>query len=327
MKTIGISAILEFLVPGMLLIFAVIDKPRWSVEAAAINYGDDSPDGKATAGASTEGLMKTTSANEKSSENREIATNPIHTTYESTVGSTTASSDVKQFFQTVQCTLEKAKPWVEEIEKEAKRLEESAKRFGEGVINKFSHFMEKLIPHGEHQSSHTDTIITNTKNNNNNNTKKQSINPVQSLLNTIIDGFGAVVSVVGNGVVGVATSMKPQPVHVGDVEDSADVIEVVEGIGTAGAGSGHVNRVPDSYHTKTTSVDADNDTETVTTTSTSPPATVDSTPSTPDAVAVAVDTIEHANELENQIVDTADSEKCPFGFVVDASGLCQLVHK
>ncbi|XP_055845829.1 uncharacterized protein LOC129911872 [Episyrphus balteatus] len=55
------------------------------------------------------------------------------------------SSEVNKFFSKVQCTLEKAKPLVEEIEKEAKQLEERAKKFGESVINKFTRLMERLL--------------------------------------------------------------------------------------------------------------------------------------------------------------------------------------
>ncbi|XP_053947828.1 uncharacterized protein LOC128856548 [Anastrepha ludens] len=60
-------------------------------------------------------------------------------------GSHHGQSQVTQFLQTVQDTLEKAKPWVVEIEKEAKRLEETAKRFGEGVIRGLGSFVDRLI--------------------------------------------------------------------------------------------------------------------------------------------------------------------------------------
>lgn len=63
----------------------------------------------------------------------------------STNGSHHSQSQVTQFLQTVQDTLEKAKPWVVEIEKEAKRLEETAKRFGEGVIRGLGNFVDRLI--------------------------------------------------------------------------------------------------------------------------------------------------------------------------------------
>ncbi|XP_017492265.1 PREDICTED: uncharacterized protein LOC108380406 [Rhagoletis zephyria] len=63
-------------------------------------------------------------------------------------GSHHGQSQVTQFLQTVQDTLEKAKPWVVELEKEAKRLEETAKRFGEGVIRGLGSFVDRLIGGG-----------------------------------------------------------------------------------------------------------------------------------------------------------------------------------
>ncbi|XP_011185349.2 uncharacterized protein LOC105213932 [Zeugodacus cucurbitae] len=65
---------------------------------------------------------------------------------DSSLDSTNGShSQVTKFLQTVQDTLEKAKPWVVELEKEAKRLEQTAKRFGEGVIRGLGSFVDRLI--------------------------------------------------------------------------------------------------------------------------------------------------------------------------------------
>ncbi|XP_030379721.1 putative uncharacterized protein DDB_G0281733 [Scaptodrosophila lebanonensis] len=63
-----------------------------------------------------------------------------------TVASATKpSSEVNQFLHNVQCTLEKAKPWIEDLEKEAKRLEETAKRVGLSIINRFGDLMDTLL--------------------------------------------------------------------------------------------------------------------------------------------------------------------------------------
>ncbi|XP_039960409.1 uncharacterized protein LOC126758799 [Bactrocera neohumeralis] len=91
---------------------------------------------------------------------------------DSTNGSHHGQSQVTQFLQTVQDTLEKAKPWVVELEKEAKRLEETAKRFGEGVIRGLGSFVDRLIgvgngsgglkPTRHEQSSTTNPLLTST---------------------------------------------------------------------------------------------------------------------------------------------------------------------
>ncbi|XP_014092837.2 uncharacterized protein [Bactrocera oleae] len=91
---------------------------------------------------------------------------------DSTNGSHHGQSQVTQFLQTVQDTLEKAKPWVVEIEKEAKRLEETAKRFGEGVIRGLGNFVDRFIGVGNgsgglkptryEQSSTTSPLHTST---------------------------------------------------------------------------------------------------------------------------------------------------------------------
>uniref|UniRef100_A0A034WCT1 Apolipophorin-3 n=1 Tax=Bactrocera dorsalis TaxID=27457 RepID=A0A034WCT1_BACDO len=90
----------------------------------------------------------------------------------STNGTNHGQSQVTQFLQTVQDTLEKAKPWVVELEKEAKRLEETAKRFGEGVIRGLGSFVDRLIgvgngsggpkPTRHEQSSTTNPLHTST---------------------------------------------------------------------------------------------------------------------------------------------------------------------
>lgn len=59
--------------------------------------------------------------------------------------STPKPSDWNQFLHNVQCSLERAKPWVENIEKEAKRLEESAKRVGLGIVHRVGDLMDSLL--------------------------------------------------------------------------------------------------------------------------------------------------------------------------------------
>ncbi|XP_017850802.1 uncharacterized protein LOC108605552 [Drosophila busckii] len=54
-------------------------------------------------------------------------------------------SEVNQFLHSVQCTLEKAKPWIEDLEKEAKRLEETAKRVGLSIVHRFGSIMDTLL--------------------------------------------------------------------------------------------------------------------------------------------------------------------------------------
>ncbi|XP_075155977.1 uncharacterized protein LOC142229312 [Haematobia irritans] len=48
------------------------------------------------------------------------------------------------FLHKIQCSLEKAKPWIDELQQEAKRLEEAAKILGLGILNSFGDFIHKL---------------------------------------------------------------------------------------------------------------------------------------------------------------------------------------
>uniref|UniRef100_A0A1B0ADJ9 Protein TsetseEP domain-containing protein n=1 Tax=Glossina pallidipes TaxID=7398 RepID=A0A1B0ADJ9_GLOPL len=52
---------------------------------------------------------------------------------------------IKNFLHSIQCSLEKAKPWMDELEQEAKRLEAAAKRLGFGILHTFGEFMDKLV--------------------------------------------------------------------------------------------------------------------------------------------------------------------------------------
>uniref|UniRef100_W8BPG2 Uncharacterized protein n=1 Tax=Ceratitis capitata TaxID=7213 RepID=W8BPG2_CERCA len=83
--------------------------------------------------------------NERQSNEDGITLNSTDLSTAATNGTQHGQSQVTQFLQTVQDTLEKAKPWVFEMEKEAKRLEETAKRFGEGVIRGLGKFVDRLI--------------------------------------------------------------------------------------------------------------------------------------------------------------------------------------
>ncbi|EDW07870.2 uncharacterized protein LOC6584913 [Drosophila mojavensis] len=69
-------------------------------------------------------------ASVKSSESAEVTPKP---------------SEVNQFLHNVQCTLEKAKPWIEDLETEAKRLEETAKRVGLSIVNRFGDLIDSLL--------------------------------------------------------------------------------------------------------------------------------------------------------------------------------------
>lgn len=53
--------------------------------------------------------------------------------------------DIHKFINTIQCTLEKAKPLVTDLQKEVKRLEEAAKNLGLGIINTFGAFVDRLV--------------------------------------------------------------------------------------------------------------------------------------------------------------------------------------
>ncbi|XP_046802493.1 uncharacterized protein LOC111683183 [Lucilia cuprina] len=67
-------------------------------------------------------------------------------------------NSLNKLFHNIQCTLEKAKPWVAELKQEAKRLEEAAKLLGLGILNSFGEFVDKLVE---------ETVETSTKNPNN----------------------------------------------------------------------------------------------------------------------------------------------------------------
>lgn len=54
-------------------------------------------------------------------------------------------NSLNKIFHSLQCTLEKAKPWVAELQQEAKRLEEAAKILGLGILNSFGDFVDKLV--------------------------------------------------------------------------------------------------------------------------------------------------------------------------------------
>lgn len=55
----------------------------------------------------------------------------------------TASQQLTSIIREVQCTLEKTN-WLSELEKEAKRLEENAKKIGLGFLNSVSNFVSSL---------------------------------------------------------------------------------------------------------------------------------------------------------------------------------------
>lgn len=54
-------------------------------------------------------------------------------------------NEVNQFLHNVQCTLEKAKPWIDDLETEAKRLEETAKRVGLSIVTRFGDLIDTLL--------------------------------------------------------------------------------------------------------------------------------------------------------------------------------------
>ncbi|KAM7350691.1 uncharacterized protein ACRADG_009202 [Cochliomyia hominivorax] len=56
-----------------------------------------------------------------------------------------SKNSLNKLFHNIQCTLEKAKPWVAELQQEAKRLEEAAKLLGLGILNSFGEFVDKLV--------------------------------------------------------------------------------------------------------------------------------------------------------------------------------------
>lgn len=54
-------------------------------------------------------------------------------------------NSLNQLIHNIQCSLEKAKPWVAEMQQEANRLEEAAKLLGLGILNSFGQFVDKLV--------------------------------------------------------------------------------------------------------------------------------------------------------------------------------------
>ncbi|XP_011292482.2 uncharacterized protein LOC105261800 [Musca domestica] len=67
----------------------------------------------------------------------------------------TNENEVNKFLHKIQCTLEKAKPWMDELQQEAKRLEEAAKLLELGIINSFGAFIDKLTEDEPQKPSHT----------------------------------------------------------------------------------------------------------------------------------------------------------------------------
>lgn len=55
------------------------------------------------------------------------------------------SGGFKKFLHSVQCSLEKVKPWAEELEHEVRRIEETAKRISFGILQSFGKFFDKLV--------------------------------------------------------------------------------------------------------------------------------------------------------------------------------------
>uniref|UniRef100_A0A1I8NTB6 Uncharacterized protein n=1 Tax=Stomoxys calcitrans TaxID=35570 RepID=A0A1I8NTB6_STOCA len=58
------------------------------------------------------------------------------------------TNKLNKFLHKIQCSLEKAKPWIDELEQETKRLEEAAKILGIGILNSFGDFINKLSEDG-----------------------------------------------------------------------------------------------------------------------------------------------------------------------------------
>lgn len=54
-------------------------------------------------------------------------------------------NSLNKLFTSIQCTLEKAKPWLAELQQETKRLEEAAKVLSLGIVNAFGQFVDKLV--------------------------------------------------------------------------------------------------------------------------------------------------------------------------------------
>ncbi|KAI9590198.1 hypothetical protein GQX74_008366 [Glossina fuscipes] len=66
---------------------------------------------------------------------------------------------IKNFLHSIQCSLEKAKPWMDELEQEAKRLEAAAKRLGFGILHTFGEFMDKLVGDIQQTGIKNETLI------------------------------------------------------------------------------------------------------------------------------------------------------------------------
>lgn len=54
------------------------------------------------------------------------------------------NNEVNNLFHKIQCSLERVKPWMNELQQEAKRLQEAATLLGSGIINSFGAFINKL---------------------------------------------------------------------------------------------------------------------------------------------------------------------------------------
>lgn len=85
---------------------------------------------------------------------------------------TSKPSEINQFLHNMQCTLEKAKPWIDDLEKEAKRLEETAKRVGLSIVHRFGDLMDSLLgaaanrkPNGAGEEAGTTSTSTSTTSN------------------------------------------------------------------------------------------------------------------------------------------------------------------
>ncbi|KAH8416487.1 hypothetical protein KR222_005528, partial [Zaprionus bogoriensis] len=71
-------------------------------------------------------------------------------------------SELNQFLHNMQCTLEKAKPWIEDLEKEAKRLEETAKRVGLSIVHRFGDLMDSFLGAAANRRPGTGDVISST---------------------------------------------------------------------------------------------------------------------------------------------------------------------
>ncbi|XP_067637081.1 uncharacterized protein [Eurosta solidaginis] len=145
-------------------------------------------------------------------------------------GKNNSQSQVTKFLQTVQDTLEKAKPWVVEIEKEAKRLEETAKRFSVGVIRDLGKFVDRLIggPNGvgggsnKKPTQHSDTSTSSSTSMQNTDNKTPDVE-VTTAAATVAEVLPDVVVVDANHATGLAaaavTAALPAVVEISDAEN------------------------------------------------------------------------------------------------------------